>query len=158
MPRPIGEFNKEWRFLSNFYELERLPDMDFAGSDIGYPTVEHAYQAAKTMDRQERKRISLLLKPGTAKYEARKLVLRDDWDAVKDKVMWHYLGLKFNVGGRLCEYLVHTMPRILVEGNWWHDNYWGSCYCAHCGARGQNKLGKMLMKLREERFNDPNWR
>ena len=38
----------------------------------------------------------------------------------------------------------------LIEGNTWHDNYWGVCSCSKCNGRGKNRLGKLLMKVREE--------
>ena len=44
----------------------------------------------------------------------------------------------------------------LIEGNYWHDNFWVSCSCEKCGNRGQNNLGKLLMKLRSEYRNSEN--
>jgi predicted NAD-dependent protein-ADP-ribosyltransferase YbiA (DUF1768 family) len=39
----------------------------------------------------------------------------------------------------------------LIEGNYWHDNCWGSCTCIKCADRPkQNALGKILMLVREE--------
>ena len=44
-----------------------------------------------------------------------------------------------------------TGGAVLVEGNTWHDNYWGCCTCSRCaGRRGRNNLGRLLMKLRAE--------
>ena len=38
---------------------------------------------------------------------------------------------------------------MLIEGNYWHDNYWGNCLCPKCKEiEGQNQLGKILMKVR----------
>lgn len=43
--------------------------------------------------------------------------------------------------------------REIVEGNYWHDNYWGNCTCDKCkNIEGQNKLGKILMKIRMMRY------
>jgi hypothetical protein len=39
---------------------------------------------------------------------------------------------------------------MLIEGNWWHDNFYGSCTCNKCVNKGENNLGKILMKIREE--------
>jgi len=39
--------------------------------------------------------------------------------------------------------LDETNPHELVEGNWWGDKYWGVCK-----GVGENKLGKILMKVR----------
>ena len=43
----------------------------------------------------------------------------------------------------LKERLLKTGKEELVEGNTWHDNYWGNCTCEKCkNIAGQNKLGK----------------
>src|SRR4051812_21328901 len=47
-PARIAEFQGEYRFLSNFWPAT----VEFEG--IRYPTAEHAYQAAKTLDAKER--------------------------------------------------------------------------------------------------------
>ena len=44
----INEFQGDYRFLSNFHPAE--VEMD----GIKYPSVEHAYQAAKSLDKDER--------------------------------------------------------------------------------------------------------
>ena len=36
-----------------------------------------------------------------------------------------------------------TNNEELIEGNTWNDTYWGVC-----NGRGQNHLGKILMKVR----------
>jgi predicted NAD-dependent protein-ADP-ribosyltransferase YbiA (DUF1768 family) len=41
--------------------------------------------------------------------------------------------------------LLATGDEELVEGNWWHDTFWGQCPVGH----GENMLGKLLMELRE---------
>jgi hypothetical protein len=40
----------------------------------------------------------------------------------------------------------------LVEGNTWHDQTWGDCCCGRraCSGLGANRLGRMLMELRDE--------
>ncbi len=51
--------------------------------DTTYPTVEHAFQAAKSLDIKERIHISKLNSPGAAKKAGRKLKLRADWEEIK---------------------------------------------------------------------------
>ena len=47
--------------------------------------------------------------------------------------------------------LLSTSNATLVEGNWWHDNFWGDCYCPKCkGIPGANTLGRLLMELRSK--------
>ena len=50
----------------------------FLGDDTVYRTVEHVFQAAKSLDIKERIRISKLSSPGAAKKAGRKLELRPD--------------------------------------------------------------------------------
>lgn len=46
---------------------------------------------------------------------------------------------------KLRSQLLSTGTAELVEGNWWNDRYWGVC-----NGRGENHLGKILMRIREE--------
>ena len=48
------------------------------------------------------------------------------------------------------EKLLSTKDRELIEGNFWHDNFWGDCSCKKCqDIEGGNRLGKLLMEIRE---------
>jgi ribA/ribD-fused uncharacterized protein len=130
----INQFKGEHAFLSNFFIVQVTMD------GVTYPSVENAYQAAKTFEsRTEFAHCT----PGEAKRMGQQVDLRSDWENVKDRVMFHLLEKKFQ-SPYLRKKLVATHPRKLVEGNWWGDEYWG-----RCRGKGQNKLGQMLMKLRE---------
>ena len=64
--------------------------------------------------------------------------------------MWEGLNYKFKQNNDLAELLLKTKYLKLVEGNKWHDNYWGQCYCYKCSnIKGYNILGIMLMKIRK---------
>jgi hypothetical protein len=66
-------------------------------------------------------------------------------------VMQRALSLKFNQNPNLKEQLIKTGEAQLVEGNYWHDNFWGNCFCDQCeGLEGENKLGVLLMELRDD--------
>ena len=55
----------------------------------------------------------------------------------------------------LRDLLLATGDEELVEGNYWHDNEWGNCTCPRCkNIPGKNKLGKLLMQVREEIKNN----
>ena len=138
-PAKIAQFKGEYRFLSNFYPVA----VEFEG--IMYPTVEHAYQSAKTLDMNERKRIAALPTPSDAKREGRKLKLREDWETVKSDVMERCVRYKFTHDAELRERLLATGDAILEEGNDWGDRVWGVV-----NGVGENRLGKILMKVREE--------
>ena len=58
---------------------------------------------------------------------------------------------KFNQNPKLAKQLIETWPRPLKEGNYWHDNFFGDCTCDRCkDILGQNHLGKLLIKLRDQ--------
>ena len=137
-------FDGEFAFLSNFY-----PSL-IAVDGIMFPTVEHLFQAAKTVSLVEREKIAAAATPGQAKRLGRNVILCDNWEEIKDDVMLNALRLKFAILS-LREKLLATGNEELVEGNTWHDNIWGNCSCDRCkNIEGQNKLGKLLMQVREE--------
>lgn len=145
----IDCFDKEWAFLSNFYESE----IEFDG--ITYPTNEHFFQAMKTLDEEERRAIANCRTPGQAKRMGRRVALRPDWENMKEDIMFLGLCLKFS-DEQLADWLLETGDEELVEGTTWHDNEWGNCTCPKCAnIPGKNKLGKLLMRaramLKEER-------
>ena len=147
MVNPISSFTGEHRFLSNFWPcLVRM-------ERTAYRSVEHAYQASKTLDVFHRRQIWEASTPGQAKRLGRRVDLRPDWDNLRLDVMVSLLRSKFQDSG-LRGQLGATFPCKLLEGNYWHDNFWGCCTCARCLADdtpvGANHLGRLLMQVREE--------
>lgn len=138
----ILEFTGEYHFLSNFHPSE----VEMEGWI--YPTVEHAYQAAKTSDLSMRRRIRHCPSPGGAKRLGRKILMswteQLEWDKKKPDVMLELLRKKFSIP-KLRQKLLETGILKLVEGNDWGDHYWGICE-----GRGLNMLGWLLMKVRDE--------
>jgi ribA/ribD-fused uncharacterized protein len=139
----IISFNGDYRFLSNFWGEE----ITYEGKL--YPTSEHAYQAAKTLNDNEREMIKNAQGASAAKKMGRKVTLRANWESIKDDIMLDILRIKFS-DKILGEKLLKTDDRILVESNYWHDNWFGVCYCDKCKGIGWNRLGQLLMKVREE--------
>ncbi len=135
----IKEFQGEHRFLSNFWPAEVELD------GIKYPTIEHAYQAAKTLDEERRKVIQAQTTPGEAKRAGRKVKIRPDWEDVKIGIMLDLVRQKFTNNVKLRNRLLATGDEELIEGNTWGDTFWG-----RCKGIGQNNLGKILMKIRKE--------
>jgi hypothetical protein len=141
----ISDFRDQYSFLSNFYQL----GLDFKDK-TGCFTVEHAFQASKTNDMTMKEMIKHAPSPSTAKRMGRNVPLREDWDVVKDSMMEFFLRVKFE-NPELKKLLLETKGKTLVEGNVWHDNYWGNCKCEKCqSVPGKNMLGKLLMKIRDE--------
>lgn len=147
----IGPFRGRYRFLSNFWYCKIQYD------GIIYPSAEHAYQAAKTLDRAERLRIKRITSPGDAKRYGRRFKIRPEWEEKKLLIMETILRYKFRSGSKtgLSEKLKETKGKILVELNTWHDNYWGVCICQNCEDKktedeDNNNLGCLLMKIRRD--------
>jgi len=142
----ISSFRGDYAFLSNFFEL-RIP---IQHDNVSYPTVEHFFQAMKSLNPTVRSTIAALVHPGAAKKYGRSVQLRPDWEDAKISVMRFGLLLKFAANPELKNQLLYTIESILVEGNYWHDNVWGNCLCPKCvDIEGQNLLGYLLMETRE---------
>lgn len=134
----IGPFDGEYRFLSNYYNSP----IEYEGYTYG--SVEAAFQAQKTLDVGRRREFTRLA-PNKAKALGRRVPLRSDWEDVKDEIMYNLVKIKFLSNPELRKKLLATLTEELVEVNTWRDTYWGQCE-----GKGQNKLGKILMKVREE--------
>jgi ribA/ribD-fused uncharacterized protein len=138
MTGQITWFRDEYDFLSNFYSAE------IEYESVVFPTVEHAFQAAKTLDIDERRKIAAVREPGSAKRMGRRVKLRSDWEQIKVGLMRDLLRIKFS-NPDLAERLLATGSAELIEGNSWNDTFWGLCR-----GRGRNMLGQLLMEVREE--------
>jgi ribA/ribD-fused uncharacterized protein len=139
----ITSFKDEWEFLSNFYPAP----ITYDGAE--YPTVEHAFQAAKTLNPAQREEIRVAPTPGKAKQLGRIVDRRPDWELIKQTVMAQLLAAKFTNYPELRKKLIATGNLFLEEGNTWHDNYWGACTCDYCKTQYKyNILGTLLMTTR----------
>lgn len=134
----INAFMDEYRWLSNFWFVPVTLD------GVEYSSVEHAYQAAKTLDSKEREAFQYAKTAGDAKKLGRNVTFRSDWDEIKLGVMEDLVRQKFQQP-YLAEKLLATGDQELVEGNWWGDRFWGVCK-----GEGENHLGRILMKIRGE--------
>lgn len=136
--KTINSFTDEFHFLSNFQSCI----VEFDGKS--YPSVEHAYQASKTIDDEERLYVSHCVTAGRAKRMGSKVKLRSGWEDIKLNVMENLLRKKFSISG-FKQLLLDTENTELIEGNNWNDTFWGIC-----NGVGTNHLGKLLMKIRLE--------
>ena len=147
----IYSFTGNNAFLNNFYFSPIRINLD--GEFFTFPTVEHAFQFLKNENFLEELGISFTeycsMTPSKAKRLGRKVTLREDWEGVKVEIMQELVEEKFN--SSLAKRLIRTDPHVLVEGNTWHDNFWGVCTCDKCKDKvGHNMLGKILMRVRED--------
>jgi len=131
----INAFQGEHAFLSTFYDRY----VEYEG--ITYRNAECAFQAQKTYSENLKKKFARLL-PTEAIRRGRKLQLRDDWEDIKENVMYEINKIKFS-NHELMQKLLATGNEELINNC--NDQEWG----VHDG-KGSNKLGKILMKIRKE--------
>lgn len=134
----VKGFFGPFRWLSNFH----LCPVQFEGHV--YPATENAYMAAKTLDLEARKPL-LTMAPFQAKAYGRTVALREDWEQVKLDIMYQLNKQKFEWHPELRAALLATGDKYIEETNWWGDRIWGVCT-----GTGENHLGKILMRIREE--------
>lgn len=155
--RPIDRFEGDYLFLSNFY-----PGKVFLW-DMAFNSAEHAYQYEKLRPYCSPAQLGPIMSiPDPAKFKKTvkhflhecpewTRAAQEQWDKVKLGVMETVLRKKFG-NMLLRDRLDMTAPRELIEGNTWHDAFWGQPVDKH-GNRtrpGRNELGKLLMKIRDE--------
>lgn len=138
----ITSFSGEYEFLSNFY----LVPVNYKYT---YGSAEAAYQAQKSENTNDAFEFTKY-NPGKAKHMGRKVTLRSDWKEVKLEVMRDVVFAKFFQNLELAKRLLATGDSNLIEGNDWHDTFWG---VDSATGEGQNNLGKILMEIRAELKN-----
>lgn len=134
----IREFIDAYAFLSNFYHSP------VKYRNLIYLNAEAAFQAQKESCEKDKEQYTRM-NPAQAKLVGRNCNLRKDWEEIKEQTMYEIVKAKFTQNEALARLLLATGDAYLEEGNWWHDTTWGVC-----NGVGQNKLGKILMRVREE--------
>jgi len=135
----IDSFRGPYSFLSNFY----FADVTYNG--YTYKSSEYAFQAAKTTNQADH---DYIVSATTKELKRRAHEIKDrwrpDWHSVKITIMAEIVYHKFNQNPHLYAQLKATNGAILIEGNWWRDDFWGMYE-----GKGQNILGKILMIVRD---------
>lgn len=136
----IGKFKGEYEWLSNFYTcLVRY-------EGVMYMSVEHAYQAAKCLNVEDRVKFNKSgLTAGQAKRLGQTVEILPDWNNKRLAIMESLVYYKFTKSIYLKNLLYNTHPLLLVEGNNWGDSFWGMFE-----GEGHNHLGEILMKVRQK--------
>lgn len=134
----IEKFRGYYGFLSNMYECDIVID------GMHFTSAEAAFQSYKPADNKVRK-LFVDISPKKAKTLGKSIDLRDDWDQIRDKVMFYVVREKFRQNPVLRNRLLKTGNEMLIEGNDWGDKYWGVC-----DGVGENKLGRILVHIRDK--------
>lgn len=170
----IDHFRNEYAFLSNFYRRKIL----YRGH--WFPSSEHAYHAEKSLD--ERYRTQLMVQKEIDKWNKKmenkeyvclmpelnpkeskdygswnrliqKGLHRLDWFDMSLETMYNININKFTQNPDLAKKLISTEGKVLIEGNYWGDDFWGMIKSKpkdpNSEWKGKNHLGKTLMRVRE---------
>jgi N-glycosidase YbiA len=144
---PINFYTPKFYALNNF----SAHIIEFGGSL--YPTSEHAYQAAKCVDPDGREAIRAARSPLQAKRlanETYKAFKDPDWGSKKVAVVEAILRTKLSQHPEVREALEESGQEEIVE-NSPTDYFWGE----GADGSGQNTLGKLWMKIRDEGISRP---
>lgn len=116
-----------------------------------WATSEHYFQAQKFAGTPHENKIRKAASPMKAAElgRTRKVRIRDNWDHIKDNVMFDAVKAKFSQHRDLQTLLLETGEATLVEHTE-NDAYWGD----GGDGKGKNKLGKILMRVRDELRNN----
>ncbi len=138
-------FTGDRYFLSNFWDVKHT--VNVAGGPCVFYSTECSFQASKVENPTEA-RCFVNLTPRQGKIRGKQVKLREGWDDIRDEIMYQVNMAKYTQNPVLAEKLLATGDDELVEYNTWNDKYWGVCR-----GEGENKLGKVLMRIRQE-FKD----
>ena len=139
----IGFYPREFYCLDNFSSFK----VEWDG--YLYASLEETYQTAKFL--KSAPEIAEEIKKSHSAHEAQKIAfankdkVRSDWQEVKLTIMEELLRKKLQQNPYVKQKLLQTKDYIIVEDSP-KDNFWGWGK----DRTGENHLGKLWMKLRDE--------
>ncbi|MDY3766241.1 MAG: NADAR domain-containing protein [Lachnospiraceae bacterium] len=139
-PKEIIQFKGEYAFLDNSFPA----DIEYEG--LTYPSAESAFQASKLLDHKARMPFTAY-KQDKVKQRGNSIKPYDGWEAKQLEIMEEILREKFLQHPDLYEKLLQSREYKLIAGNQKKDKYWGVNLITW---EGENHLGEILMKLRNE--------
>ena len=142
---PIKFYNRD----DPYYEFTNFYSAPIEVDRKTWPTTEHYFQAQKFVGTPYEEQIRHLSRPRQAFDFTRDPKVsrwrRNDWESIKEDVMYKALLAKFTQHDYLRKMLLGTGERKLVEHSP-YDSYWGD----GGDGTGRNRLGELLMRLRRE--------
>ena len=159
-PSEDGAIKKKTKKDSEPYDfrggmLSSWHKLPFEVNGITYPTIEHWFQSQKfPNDPALQDKIRHASTPNMAKKLGQGEGIRNDWwkereggGSVREDVMYEGLLAKFSQHPKLLKKLKSTGDRLIRENSkGWGDEFWG----IGSSGKGANKLGLLLMKVRDE--------
>ena len=133
-----------------YYCLSNFGNYPVCYKGILYKNSEAAFHAQKVFDPLVQAQFSQL-SPDAAKRLGRQVYLRPDWDDVRVQIMEEIVRAKIEQNYTVRNRLLETGDAYIEEGNTWHDTFWGVDLKT---GKGENNLGKILMKIRKELRDD----
>lgn len=133
--------DKKHMFMSNYWGCEIEHD------GIVYKNTESFFQAMKFKKEKRKRFADLTPRQAKSKGNRDKLTEKElkSWESRKDLVMTVVCFKKFDQNPDLLKRLLETDNAMLIEDtSGWNDKYWGQSY-----GVGKNKLGKILVELRD---------
>lgn len=130
--------------LSNFYNSNAQFIIRVKGRDFTFRNAEAAFHALKQQPYvdDEIKRFTHMT-PNEARYQGKRVKLRDDWHEVRVPLMAHILKAKFSNRYLRSTLLATSNEELVHEAPW--DGFWGTGK----DGLGANTLGILLMDLRD---------
>lgn len=124
---PIDLDGKKWATTEHYFQAQKFTDLKIQEDVRNAATARDAFDLANGR---------------TGRYKTH---IRANWDASKDGVMLKAVRAKFAQHAHLARLLLSTGTATLEEASP-VDSYWGT----GADGKGENKLGKILMQVREE--------
>lgn len=139
-PEEIERFQGEYEYLNNSYPV------DITWEGLTYLSAESAFQASKSKEEKIRRTFAGL-SADRAKRRGAALTPYKGWEWEKEAIMEEILRKKFEQHPELAKKLAGTENRLLIAGHNGKDRFWGVDLYS---LQGENRLGKLLMKIRED--------
>ena len=143
----IRDFVLEQKYCINWFSNMKKLEKPFLYQGILFHTVENFYQAMKLpKENYEARKYIASLNPYASKKEILNFELDQTFLERRLSVMEFGLRKKFTQGGSWHKKLLSTSGEIIEWNNWMYI-FWGKSIFS---GEGENNLGKLLMKIRDE--------
>lgn len=136
-------------YPQEFYVFDNFSSFQVEYNGILFPTLEHAYQAMQFI--KTSREIFQKIKNSKSAHDAQKIAYENkekkgpEWEGKKKDIMKAILINKIDQHPYVLKKLIQTGERKIIEDSW-RDPIWGWGE----NKQGQNLLGQIWMKLRDE--------